>query len=174
MQGGANANVNAQMRKPIQFTIASIAASAAGFAVHKVFADRLPAWVSAHMENAQIKLPPYGPEIVVPAALTSLESGVAYLVAYLLVRRATPERSVLSRSLLVAALCLALHGSLLRMPVMQLLIGNPVWVTLVQHAGLWAPVVAACLVVAHTYEIVARPSGKPALSPARRDPSNTQ
>jgi hypothetical protein len=159
------------MRKPIQFTVAAVAASAAGFAVHKVFADRLPAWVSAHMGNTQIKLPPYGPEIVVPAALTSLESGVAYLAAYLLVRRATPQRSVLLRSLLVAALCLALRGSLLRMPVMQLLIGNPVWVTLVQHAGAWAPVVAASLVVSYAYEFLGWLLAKPATNPDGRDAS---
>ena len=156
------------MRKLIQLTVAAVAASAAGFTVHKAFADRLPAWVSAHMGSTQIRLPPYGPEIVVPATLSSLESGVAFLVAYLLLRRATPHRSVLVRALLVAALSLALYGSLLRMPVMQLLVGNPVWITLVQHAGIWAPVVAACLVVVYAYEILARPPGRPLIGPGRR------
>ena len=159
------------MRKLVQPTVAAVAASVVGFSVHKAFADRLPAWVSAHMGNTQIKLPPYGPEIVVPATLTALESGVAYLAAYLLVRHATPERSVLFRALLVAALSLALHGSLLRMPVMQLLVGNPVVVTLVQHAGSWAPVVAASLVVAYAYESLGWLLGQPAMSADRRDAS---
>ena len=157
------------MRKLIQPTVAAVAASVVGFTVHKAFADLLPAWVSAHMGSAQIKLPPYGPEIVVPATLTSLESGLAYLAAYLLVRRATPHRSVLIRALLVAALSLALRGSLLRMPVMQLLVGNPVWVTLVQHAGVWAPIVAASLVVSYAYESLGWLPAKPATRPNGRD-----
>ncbi len=159
------------MRKYIQPTVAAVAASVVGFTVHKAFADRPPAWVSAQMGSTQIKLPPYGPEIVVPATLTSLELGVAYLAAYLLVRRATPDRSVFLRALLVAALCLALHGSLLRMPLMQLLVGNPVWVTVVQHAGTWAPVVAASLVVAYAYEFLGGVLARPATSPGRRDTS---
>lgn len=159
------------MRTFLQPTVAAVAASAAGFTVHKAFADRLPAWVSAHMGSTQIKLPPYGPEIVVPATLTSLESGLAYLAAYLLVRRATPHRSVLVRALIVAALSLALHGSLLRMPVMQLLVGNPVWVTLVQHAGAWTPVVAASLIVAYAYESLGWLLAKPSMRPDRRDAS---
>ena len=144
------------MRKITQLSVAAISAAAVGFLVHKSFADRLPAWVSAHMGSVQIKLPPYGPEVVVPAALTSLEPGLAFLAAYLLARRATPAWPTWRRALVVAALCLGLQGSLLRMPVMQLVVGNPVGVTLVQHAALWMPYVAACLVVAYAYEFLGR------------------
>src|SRR5437868_4664010 len=124
------------MRKILQILLPTIAASAAGFFPHKLFADWLPQWVASHMEGVQIKFPPYGPEVVVPAALSYVEPGLAYLAAYVLVRKATPSSSVLVRALLVAALCLGLEGSIVRMPLMQLVIGNPLWVTLVQHAGI--------------------------------------
>ena len=84
---------------------------------------------------------------------SSLEYDVALYLAYLLIRCAFPNARVGrgSRSL-VTVLCLALGGNLFRMPLMQLVAGNPVLVTLVQHAGLWMPYLAASLVIAYTYE----------------------
>ncbi|RQP21158.1 hypothetical protein [Piscinibacter terrae] len=151
------------MSKFLQILVPAIAASAAGFLPHKLFADWLPHWVGAHMEGVQIKVPPYGPEVVVPAALTYIEPGLAYLAAYVLVRKATPTSSVFVRALLVAALCLGLEGSIVRMPLMQLVIGNPLWVTLLQHAGIWVPYVAASLVVAYTFELVGKLGANPSI-----------
>jgi hypothetical protein len=45
-----------------------------------------------------------------------------------------------------------LGGNLLRMPFMQLVGGNPLNVSLVQHAAIWVPYLAACLTLAYLYE----------------------
>jgi hypothetical protein len=39
---------------------------------------------------------------------------------------------------------------------MQLVVGNPVGVTLMQHAGIWLPLLAASLTLAFSYEWLAK------------------
>jgi len=147
------------MPRIARLTLPVAAASAVGFAIHKLFADWLPSWLAERMAGVEIKRAPYGPEVVVPAAISYLEYGVAFLVAYMLIRRATPQLSTLLRALLLAALCLSLQGAVLRWPIMQLVIGNPLWVTVVQHASIWLPYVAASLVLAYAYEALFRREG---------------
>jgi hypothetical protein len=142
------------MRRLLRLLVPTLAASAVAFGLHRVLADLVPGWMAGRMEGVQVRQPPYGPEVAVPAMLTCVEYGAALLAAYALLRRATPRASVFVRALLLAVLCLALQGAVLRMPVMQLVIGNPLLVTLVQHAAIWVPHVAASLALAYTYEAV--------------------
>jgi hypothetical protein len=145
------------MRNPVSAAVTTIAAAAAWFFVHKPIADHIDQWVGEHMAGQpDVKRPPYGLEVVLPATLSSIEYGMAMFVLYGLVRRAAPTLSPLARALCVFLLSLAVGGQLLRFPVMQLVIGNPLWVTLVQHAGGWLPYLAASLVVAFSYEALLR------------------
>jgi len=140
------------MRKSVAACLATVAASFASFLVHRAFADFLPKWIGEHMEGVEIKRPPYGPEVVIPASLSAVEYGLALFAAYFLIRRAIPNSTVLVRSLCLFILCLALGGQLLRFPLMQLVVGNPLLVTVVQHAGIWLPYLAGSLAVAFVYE----------------------
>jgi hypothetical protein len=145
------------MRNPVPATVAAIAAAAAWFFVHKPIADHIDQWVGEHMAaQPDVKRPPYGPEVVLPATLSSIEYGIAMFLLYWLVRRAAPALSPLARAFCVFLLSLAVGGQLLRFPVMQLVIGNPLWVTLVQHAAGWLPYLAASLAVAFCYEALLR------------------
>ena len=141
------------MRKVVPLAVAAIAAAVAWFFVHKPIADHIDLWVSEHMAGQpDIKRQPYGLEVIIPATLSSIEYGIAMVVLYWLVRKATPTLSTLPRALCVFLLSLAIGGELMRFPVMQLVIGNPLGVTLVQHAALWLPYFAASLAVAFSYE----------------------
>ena len=153
------------MPKLAAVVIPIAAASAVGFVLHRAVADHFPAWVGERMSGVSIKQPPYGPEVVVPAALSSVEYGVAFFLAYLLVRRSFPNLSVWLRAVAVTALCLALGGNLVRMPLMQLVVGNPLLVTLVQHAGIWMPYLVASFVLAFTYEWLVARQAQPRVQP---------
>ena len=104
-----------EVRKAVAACLAITAASLASFLIHKPLADFLPRWIGEHMEGVEIKRPPYGPEVVIPASLSAVEYGVALFAAYFLIRRAMPNSTVLVRSLCVFVLCLALGGQLLRL-----------------------------------------------------------
>ena len=131
---------------------AILASSAALFFTHKFAADRLPQWLSEQMIGVEIKRLPYGSEVVIPATFTAVEYGIALFLLYLALRRALPGTSAFSRSLVLAGLSLALGGNLLRMPIMQLVVGNPLHVVLVQHGAVWLPYIVGSLTLTYCYE----------------------
>lgn len=90
--------------------------------------------------------------MLVAAIATSVEYGIAFYLGYLAVRAALPATSTFARGLTLALLCLGVKGSVLRAPVMQLVIGNPIEVTAVQYLADAAPYVRGCLVVAYLYD----------------------
>ena len=59
------------MSKMVAALLSIVCASLVAFLVHKPVADHLPQWVGEHMAGIEIKRPPYGLEVVVPAALSS-------------------------------------------------------------------------------------------------------
>ena len=111
------------------------------------------------MQGHEVKRPPYGLDVTLPAAVTSIEYGVALYVLYFLVRSRLPKLSVLAKTLLLAALGLALEGNLFRMPIMQLVIGNPLSVVVVQQGSVWLTWVAACFALVFTFEAMAKHDG---------------
>ena len=140
------------MRKIVAAFLSVVCSSLVAFFVHKPIADRLPLWVGEQMGGVEIKRPPYGLEVVIPAALSSLEVGAGLFFAYFVIRRSFPNWSTFARAICLFLLCLALGGHLFRFPLMQLVVGNPLGVTLVQHAGIWLPLFAASLTLAFSYE----------------------
>jgi hypothetical protein len=140
------------MKKSAAALTAILASSAALFFTHKFAADRLPQWLGEQMVGVEIKRLPYGSEVVIPATLTTVEYGIALFLLYLALRRSLPAASAFSRSLALAALSLALGGNLVRMPMMQLVVGNPLHVVLVQHGAVWLPYIVGSLMLTYCYE----------------------
>ncbi len=94
------------MSKVVAALLAVVCSSLVAFFVHKPVADHLPQWVGEHMVGVEIKRPPYGLEVVIPAALSSLEVGAGLFFAYFLLRRSFPRQSTLARAILLFLLCL--------------------------------------------------------------------
>lgn len=74
---------------------------------------------------------------------------------YMLLRRSLPGWPTVFRGALLAALLLAASGRLLRQPVMDLAIGNPLAVVLIQDGVAWLTWTALCVAVAVVYDTVA-------------------
>ncbi len=101
---------------------------------------------------------PPGGMTVVFAALSSIEIGIALVILYALLRRATPGLNIAVRGIVLGLLALAIHGELIRQPLMNLVIGNPIDVALAMAAGPWITSIAMGLVLAFTYEWLIGPS----------------
>lgn len=117
------------MRISILFLIAAVAASCS-FVVHVFTVEWLPLWITDQMAGTNL-IPSWDVRYV--AGVTSIEYGIAAVVLYLLVREKFVRygRSVAVLSLFV--LLAALHGALIRQPLMDLIIGNPTHVVVVQN-----------------------------------------
>ena len=140
------------MRKPIAGLVAATGAAVVGFVVHVSSQAPVQAWVSAHMEGRSV-VPSW--DVRYLALLTSLETGIALVLLYSLVRSALPVRSSFGRGLVLAALVLAVMGRLLRQPLMNIAIGNPWPVVLVQDGVSWLVWLCTCVVVTITYDWLA-------------------
>lgn len=130
------------------------AAALCGFVVHVALSGLIDPIVSRTMQalgeaGHHLTRPQDSKAITILAAVTSLvEQGPAFAIAFLLVARALPERSRLVQATACSALLLGVRGDLMRMPVMNVAIGNPVWIALLQQAGTWLPVLTVCAVLA--------------------------
>lgn len=140
------------MRSRPAAVLSILVASGVAFASHVLPQQAIGSWISSHTSGIEIKQPPYGLEVTIPAALTAVEYGAALWAAYWLLRRTIPERSTFVRAVLLSALSIALSGALLRLPIMQLVIGNPFSVTAVQTVAVWLPFIVGSFTVAYVYD----------------------
>lgn len=108
------------------------------------------------MQGVELKRWPYGLDVTLRAAISTIEYGIAYLCVYLLFRKLFANWSIAGRVAAAIALCLAVSGALLRAPLMQLAIGNPLHVVLVQQGAQWLTVAVGCFVAAYVYEGLAK------------------
>jgi xanthosine utilization system XapX-like protein len=139
------------MNKYIAGLIAAIASASTGFAIHVASQSRVQAWVDSHMQGHAVT-PSW--EVRYVALATSLEAGIALVILYALVRTALPVKSSLARGLLLGVLLLAVMGRLFRQPVMNLIVGNPFSVVVVQDGVSWVLWLCMCVVVALAYDLL--------------------
>lgn len=113
----------------ICFVIAALA-SASAFVVHVITIEWLPNWIGSQMAGKQVS-PSW--EVRYIAMITSIEYGVACLLLYHLLREKIIIKGKCIATLILFALLTALHGALLRQPLMDFIVGNPLQVVLVQN-----------------------------------------
>lgn len=119
-----------------------MAAAALGFAVHVLYGQ---GWAKAYATQAAaagrlegLVQQPYPAAVVVVAAATAVLPALGKVLAFLLMQEHLPGKSGWQKGLSFGALLLLAGDGLFRMPVMNLVIGNPVDVVLVQSAEAWA------------------------------------
>jgi len=113
----------------ICFVIAALA-SASAFVVHVITVEWLPNWIGSQMAGKQVS-PSWDVRYI--AMITSIEYGIACLLLYHLLREKIIIKGKCIAILILFALLTALHGALLRQPLMDFVVGNPLQVVLVQN-----------------------------------------
>ncbi|WP_020407995.1 hypothetical protein [Hahella ganghwensis] len=126
-------------------------ASASSFIVHVATVEWLPAWIGNQMQGIGVQ-PSW--DIRYIAGLTSIEYGLAASAFYLLARDKLILMGRFKTSLLFATLLAAIHGALLRQPIMDYVIGNPLLVVLVQNSFQWLVWLLMSFLVIYGVEIV--------------------
>lgn len=137
------------MRSSLRLFLPAAAAASAGFVVHVATQPLVQSWVAERMQDRQVT-PSWDVRYV--ALLTSLETGLGVVILYALIRDRLPITSVVGRGVLLALLLLAVKGALFRQPLMNLVIGNPALVVLVQDGITWLVWLSVCVVAAVVYE----------------------
>ena len=139
--------------KIILILVIAALASFSGFLVHVFTVEWVPEWISTQMQGLEVK-PSWDVRYV--AAITSVEMGVGALGLYYFGRHRFIQMGRLKSVLLFSALLLALNGLLIRQPLMDVVIGNPWHVAVVQNAFIWLSWILLAFIVVYGYELVAR------------------
>ena len=132
--------------------VAAVAAGVVGFVVHVGTQAWVQAWVTERMHGREVTA---SWDVRYIALATSVEVGLGLVVLYALVRRAMPVKSAVLRGLLLGVVLLAVMGRLVRQPLMNLVIGNPLSVVIVQDGVSWVLWLAAAITAAVVFERLA-------------------
>ena len=125
--------------------LVAVVASTSSFIVHVATVEWLPGWIGEQMHGIQLQA---SWQVRYAAAVTSLEYGAAAMGFYLLARDKLAQLGTGRAILLMSVMLTALHGALLRQPLMDYLVGNPWQVVVVQNGFKWLVwVLMATLVV---------------------------
>lgn len=135
--------------RSIGIAVAAIAA----FAIHVKYGNFVGGVVSNAMSGVEIARPPYGLGITTTAALTSLLPTLGVFIIFALIYDKLPSRSPLIKGVLFAVLRMFSEGQMVRMPLMNALVGNPLWVVALQQSEIWATNLLLSFVLAYSIEL---------------------
>jgi len=113
--------------------VAALASSSA-FIVHVLSAEWLPQWIVMQMEGKQVT-PSWDVRYI--AGVTAIEYGIGAVLLYNLSRPSLKKFHIVVRAVIISAILAMLSGALIRQPFMDLVIGNPLLVVLVQDGLKW-------------------------------------
>ena len=139
--------------KYLQYLAIAALASSLGFIVHVFSAEWVQGWVAQIMQGRSVT-PSWDVRYI--ATLTSLEYGASTIVLYWLIRDKVIKYGKFKAFITLSLLFTALHGALVRQPLMDYIIGNPVEVVLVQNALKWLVWILMSLVVVYGSERLAK------------------
>jgi hypothetical protein len=131
--------------------ILAVIASLTGFVVHVFTVEWLPDWISSQMQGTEVK-PSWAVRYV--AGITSIEYGIASIVLYHLARDKLIKFGKLKASIYLTLLLLALNAMLIRQPLMDYLIGNPLHVVIIQNIFKWLSLILLAFITVYGYEFI--------------------
>jgi hypothetical protein len=137
-------------------------AAGIGFTLHVFAVEWVDPYVASIMAGRTVS-PSW--DVRVPAALSSIEQGLALAMLYLLLRARLPFTTTFVRAALTGLLTLALAGDLIRQPMMNLLVGNPVEVVAVQDGSVWVIRLVMALIAAYCLDWMVPPEARSTLRP---------
>lgn len=129
--------------------IIAVVASSCGFIVHVFSAEWLNDWVANVMAGTEVK-PSWDVRYI--AMLTSIEYGISTVILYWLVRDRIIQYGQFKAFVILSLLLTALHGALIRQPLMDFIIGNPIEVVMLQNAFKWLVWILMAAVVVYGSE----------------------
>jgi len=133
------------------FFIVAVIASTSSFAVHVATAEWLPVWIGSQMQGISVQ-PSWSVRYF--AAASSVEYGIAAITIYYIARNKLLHFGKFKAALVFSALLMATHGALIRQPLMDVVVGNPLHVALVQNGFNWLIWLLMSFCVVYGYEFV--------------------
>jgi hypothetical protein len=140
--------------------IPAIIASLAGLSLHIIMLKELTPYITSTLNNTTILKPPYPIYINISAYITAILPGFGLALLYYFIRPYFSIKSKVARGILLGLFVLLIKGELIRQPIMNILVGNPISIALLQQSQIWlTSLVMSLLVVFLMPESYIRSSG---------------
>ncbi len=137
--------------KYIGYLLILVLTAGVGFIIHVIEVEWLAAWVSQQMAGQSVA-PSW--EVRYVAMALSIEHSLAMFIIYLLLRLKIGHLHTAIQILALSGLTLAFKSLLLRQPIMDYLIGNPLHVVALQNAAKWLIPLCMATIMVIGYQIV--------------------
>jgi MFS family permease len=135
-------------RAALALCVALVVATALAFGLHVALSAQITPWVSEVMQHHKVIKPPYPAWLLVLAALTAVIPMATTALVLLLLYERLPGRGPFVKGIVFGIIQLALKGTLRNM-IMDLAIGNPARVVLVQSSEAWSITLSTSIVLAY-------------------------
>lgn len=136
------------MKQIIPVLLTGLLAGVLAVVLHIVIGTHVGGAVSVMMRGRHVLMPPYPANITITAIATAVLPGIGMTILYSLVVDRLPGGKWYLKGLCFSVLILFAKGELVRQPLMDLLIGNPIQVVLLQRLEPWLVSSAESLVIA--------------------------
>ena len=115
--------------------LSGILAGILSLLLHLLIGESVGARVSEIMiaRGMGVQTPPYSASVNILAFGTTIFPGIASAFVFYLIEPNLPGKGIVSKGVIFGLLCMAMRGSLIRLPLMDLAIGNPIEVVLLQR-----------------------------------------
>lgn len=129
--------------------ISGIIAGVLGVLLHMFIGTRVGAYVTRIMTDREIVvlMPPYPSHVNALAFATSVIPGIGTAIAFYLIESNLPGKGVIQKGIIFGLLFMLMRGTLIRAPLMDLTVGNPIMVVLLQRFEPFATGLCMALVI---------------------------
>lgn len=122
-------------------------AAAVGLGCHVFLLKLITFIINKQMIGVQILHPPYPVFINIAAYVTMIFPAAGMVIVYYFLAPYFSFDSKILRGLCLAALILLVKGELIRAPIMNILVGNPIKIALLQQSQVWISNTAMALII---------------------------
>lgn len=144
----------------IRLALATVIAAAVGFAIHVIYGEGVlqtyiqQAAASGRLDSVNSGVPPH---IAAIAFITVLIPYSAKTVVYYWAGHLIPSQAPPVKGIIYGLILLCLDHQLVRMPIMNVVVGNPVDVALLMSAESWSIELLSGVIIAYLVPLRAAP-----------------
>lgn len=120
--------------KIVVFILTAVLVSVCGFIFHVFITEWITPYIQHQLNDIQV-VPSWNVRYL--AALSSIETGIGMTFLYILLRDRLPSKNAVARGGILALIELAIMGRLIRQPLMDYAIGNPLYIAILQNMDSW-------------------------------------
>ena len=132
----------------LKLVLVVVISTVIGLSTHIYLLKIISPVIAERMQGVVIQKPPYSVVITTIAYITFVFPAIGTVLVYYFIQDVFPGKSRVVKGVLFGLLILLVKGELLRQPIMNFIVGNPIKITLLQQSQVWLSNLIMCVIIA--------------------------